>query len=371
MGIGRRHVLASALAALLASCGAKTGLLVPDASLQPDAGFDAGTCRPIPVALERRGAQIFFTIDRSNSMADTLDGREPRPGEPSRWEITGETLGVVLADADPILEIGAKFYPRVFVTEPSGPAVACSVDRGIDLVPARANAPYLLAIFRTTPPVGGTPTAAALDEVRRFIESQPNDGLPRFVILATDGGPNCNPDTGVPSSECLCTGTRDMCLVPEFGPYNCIDELRTLEVIRALFGSDGVPVYVIGIDDPTRPDLGDVLDRMAVAGGRPRGVAGERQFYSVRRPDDLRGALTTITESISRCVFTVAPAPGANADLEVRVGGVAIPRDPTHTDGWDFNDPAHRELTMFGSACERVTAGAAAVEADVFCPPEE
>jgi hypothetical protein len=127
---------------------------------------------------------------------------------------------------------------------------------------------------------------------------------------------------------------------------------------------------VIGIDDPTRPDLADVLDELAVAGGRPRDVAGERRFYSVRRPDDLRGALTTLTDSISRCVFTVRPAPGSSADLDLRVDGVPVARDTGHVEGWDFDGGSHGEVTLFGSACDRVTAGGM-ITAEVVCPPGE
>lgn len=368
------------LALFVASCGAKTGLSIPDASREPDAGMDAGPdsgpdsgmCMPRPLVLERRGVQIVFVIDRSNSMADTLDGRMPAPGEQSRWQLVGGVLEEVLSDADPLLEIGAKFYPRWSRVEPSSPEEACAVAGGIDLEPRRANTGALLAVFSSTQPQGGTPTAEALRAVRDFFATRPASAVPRFVILATDGGPNCNPDTGVHHTMCLCTGDPDMCAIdPLYGPYNCIDDENTFAVIHALFGVLGIPVYVIGIDDPTRPDLADVLDEMAVIGGRPRGEPGERRFYSVRDPGDLRGALTTITESISRCVFSVQPPPGPSDGVTVRVGDVLVPRDPTRSEGWDFTSPDRRELTLFGGACERVAATGEEVVAEVECPPAE
>lgn len=366
-------LLAALLVPLLASCGAKTGLFIPDASREPDAGtdagMDAGMCMPRPIALSRRGAQIMFVIDRSNSMQDTLDGREPEPGELRRWDLLARTLAEVLAGADPLLELGAEFYPR-FDPGAATPEEACSVDTGIDLTPARANTERLLELFDTTQPAGGTPTALGLEEARAFFERRPDSRLPRYVVLATDGGPNCNPDTGVSHETCVCTGEPEMCLIdPVFGPYNCLDDVRTLEIIRGLFTELDIPVYVIGMDDPTRPDLADVLDRMADAGGRPREIPGERRFYSVRRPDDLRSALTTITESVSRCVFTVAPVPAPSASVEVRVGGVFVPRDPTRTEGWDFTTASRAELTLFGGACERVTRTGDEVVAEVACPP--
>lgn len=364
------------------SCGAKTGLLIPDADLPEDAGMDAPmdsgpdaqVCMPQPIALERRGAQVFLAIDRSNSMENNLAGGDPTPFEPSRWEVLGQVLGeVLLADEDPLLELGAKFYPGVDSMGSRTPEEACFVDTGVDVTPARGNAARVLSFFDTTLPAGGTPTAAALEEVRAFYESRPAPGIPRFVVLATDGGPNCNPDTGVPPSRCVCTGTpRDRFCDPAspFAPYNCLDDVRSVEVVRALFEDLGVPVYVIGIDDPSRPDLADVLDEMAVAGGRPRDDGDGRRFYSVRDIDDLSGALTTITESIARCVFDLDPVPPADATVELRVDGVFIPQDRTRTEGWDFTRPDRREVTLFGGACARVTETGGTVTADILCDEE-
>lgn len=374
----RLSVLALVVALPLAACGAKTGLLIPDASLDSgmdagtDAGTDSGMCIPEPFALERRGAQIMFVIDRSNSMEDTLDGREPEPGELRRWDLVAQILDDVLNDADRLLEIGAKFYPRWSPVDPTTPEEACTVAGDVDLEPRRGNADALLAMFESTSPQGGTPTAEGLEAVRDYFVRRPASAVPRYVILATDGGPNCNPDTGVHHTMCLCTGDPDMCAIdPTFGPYNCIDDTNTYAVIRALFEDIGIPVYVIGIDDPTRPDLADVLDDMATLGGRPREEPGERRFYSVREPGDLRGALTSITDSISRCVFAVTPPPPDTDQLVVRVGEVLVPRDRTRSEGWDFTSPDRRELTLFGGACERVAGTGDEVIAEIPCPPEE
>lgn len=376
---GSSGALACACACLavlaLTSCGAKTGLLVPDASREPDGGLDAGTdagmCRPEPLVLVRRGAQVVFVIDRSNSMRDTMDGRQPEPDEPRRWDVLADTLGEVLRDADPLLEIGAKFYPRWTDEPPTTAEEACTTSPGMDLVPARNNHGALLRLFTTTQPRGGTPTAVALSEVRDYLSRQLSPGVPRFVILATDGGPNCNPDTGVHHSRCLCTGRPADCSdSPTFGPYNCIDEDRAVAATRSLFEGLGVPVYVIGMDDPTRPDLADVMDRMAVAGGRPREVPGERQFYSVRRTADLQGALETITDSISRCVFALSPPP-LTAVLELTLDGVSVPHDLLRSEGWDFTRTDRSEITLFGDACERASRSDGQVVAEITCPATE
>jgi predicted small lipoprotein YifL len=379
--------VAAVVVGTLMGCGAKTGLLIPDASAEEDAGPDAGPdagdagpdaamCMPDELALERRGAQVLFVVDRSNSMNRTLDDRVPDPGEETRWQIVASVLDEVLSEADPtLLEVGAEFFPGILPEGPDiGPMDACMVDPGVDLRPGPGNVDRLLGFFDTTGPNGGTPTAAALGEARGFFERSPALNVPRFVVLATDGGPNCNPSPSPPPPMCVCTGQPGQCdpmTVGEFAAYNCLNEGPTLEVIRALFEELSVPVYVIGIDDPTRPDLADVLDRMAVLGGRPRDEElGGRRFYSVRRPDDLRGALTTITESISNCVFEVDPPPAPDAEVTVTVDGLRVPRDRGRLEGWDFTTPARDELTLFGGACDRATATEADVVAIVECPAE-
>ncbi|MFW5877443.1 MAG: vWA domain-containing protein [Myxococcota bacterium] len=360
---------------LCLGCGARTGLPLPDGGgpAPRDGGMDApavtdgATCEPTRLGLRQPGAQVLFALDRSASMASNLQGVTPLPGEPSRWELVVDALQQVLVDADPLLRFGATLYPDV---EPgdSGPQALCNVDPGIDLPPGPNNESTLNDLLASsTDPNGGTPTAVALREVRDFFEANPAaSDTPRNVVLATDGAPNCNPDTGVHRSRCVCTSERSFCLDPMVGDYNCLDEDRTVAEIEGLFMDLGIPVYVVGIENPARPDLGDVLDRMADAGGRPRDEPGERRFYDVQEPGDLQAAFASITDGIARCTFTVQRTPTDDAAVEVRVAREPVPRDPV--DGWDFTADDRSEITLFGSACERASAGGVRVTARETCP---
>ncbi len=366
--LGRGGAMRPSVALLLSlaalGCGAKTGLLLPDASAPADAArpMDAppdapprldASCPDLPVALRRTDVETIFLLDGSGSMGWTWDGQPFGAGLPSRWMIVHDTLASVLPPVDRRLAIGAKIFPD------SG---ACDVYSGLDVAPHVGGTGAVLALFDHWHPEGGTPTAVALLQTL----AAPSDA-PRVVVVTTDGAPNCNEDPGVPPDECVCTGPRRDCLAPPpDGPEQCLDAAATLSVVREAYAG-GTPVVVVGIDDPTRPDLSDFLDEMAIAGGWPRPVGEGRRFYSARAPGDLGAAFTQITALVSRCVFSVASPPPADATVVVRVDGTVVPPDPTHADGWDWTDRGRGALTFFGASCDALGTGDPHVTARVMC----
>jgi len=365
------------LALVLASgCGARTGLEIPEFSMDaglgrdtetrdvsdrsdvpvfldvpdvPDVAPDVTACPPMPVVLVRTDVETVFLIDGSGSMGTTWEGLPGGGGLPTRWEIVRDTLGSVLPPFDAQLAIGGKIFPD------DG---ECRVDVGFDVPPHLGATSELLALFDRWIPEGGTPTAEAL---RRVLEIP--SASPRVVIATLDGGPNCNPDAGVPPDTCVCTSTRRACL-RDAGA--CLDAAGTLDVVRMAYDELDVPVVVVGIDDPTRPDLSDFLDDMAVAGGWPLPPGG-RRFYNAREPDDLRVAFAEIADIIARCVYIAPVPPPEDAAVEVRLDGVPIARDPSHMGGWDWSSRVAGALTLFGAECDAVRARDVEVTAEIVC----
>ena len=43
--------------------------------------------------------------------------------------------------------------------------------------------------------------------------------------------------------------------------------------------------------------------------------------------------------------------------IDVFGDGTPIPRDTTHTDGWDYSNDAHTAIEVFGARCDGVKAG--------------
>lgn len=323
-------------------------------------------CVPGRFVLERRTAAVMFLLDRSTSMNLGINGMTTRP---TRWEAVRDGLAITLPRFDALIQTGAVFFPRV----PRGNDIGalCEVLPNVDVVPATNRAADVLGILRSTGPMGGTPTFQALRVAQSYFSSDTSRGRARYIVLATDGGPNCNEaldPIGPPPCTCTSTNMAGMptCSLSANGRYNCLDDRRTLMAIHEA-AVQGVPTYVIGIDDPSRPELTDVLNRMAIEGGRPSVGTGVQRYYSARRAEDLLRAFDTITTAIARCAYVTASRPTTVDDIRLSANGSPLSRDTDHRDGWDWTDPNYGEITLFGATCDRVVAANARLEAQVGC----
>lgn len=378
---------ASLLALLLAACGARTGLEVPETSVEldatvaidaarfdaaPDAPLadvgvpdrfvppDAFQCIPGSFALTPAGADVVFMIDRSGSMRLTFEGTEQPDTNLWRWTFLRAALDESFDLLGERVRFGAKFFPApIFDPDNITAREACLVTPGIDVPIAPNNRAAFLAQMDVALPLGGTPTAAAMREARAALQSS-LEGR-RFIVLATDGGPNCNAQNPDNPRRCVCTSERPACLQPETGRLACLDDDGMLAELDATFTDAGVPVFVIGITDDSRPDLNDFLGRMAVAGGRARTVPNEPPYYSVQSSLELRDAFDQITASIGRCGFVSPSVPTGNARFTLELDGVPLAEDPAN--GWTWINRSVGEIELHGDACARSELPGATVAA--------
>jgi hypothetical protein len=372
-----RLVVAACLATsvvAVASCGSRTGLWgsdiegsLPDASRLEGSVRDAPEegavkCTPGRFTFELATAQLMFVIDRSGSMAFSLDGRQPDtdgnlpPGILSRWDTLRDALFSTITPFDNALAMGAKFYPE---ESPPGPAPAdeaCRTDVGVGIPPARGNSASIIDVFDTTRPNGGTPTSEAIRLAAQYIQG--TRSVARTMVVATDGAPNCN--GALDRTRCTCTSVTGNCQGggPQGGgEFNCLDDTRTIGVVRDIFQTMKIPVYVIGIGSTERPAFLKVLDDMAVAGGRPRPTAPFH--YNVQTSAEMKAALGSISEGVAKCTYLTPSAPTDPNAISVEIDGKPIARDPSHTNGWDWVDQAFGTLAFFGAACTSASAGTA------------
>jgi hypothetical protein len=328
------------LVCLMLGCGAKTGLLVPDAAAPddlPDArdvvdAADVCVGRSLPV--ERFVAEVIFVIDRSGSMAEVT------PSGATRWQAITGALGRVLPAFDRDLWMGLIQFPRA-VTE----ADQCGDNSGLDVLPRLGNSGNILASLGFARPFGGTPTFAALQSAAQHFRTTPPVGRVRgrYLILATDGGPNCN--GSLPAATCTCTGALRCQGLG--GALSCLDDVRTIELVRSI-AREGVGTFVIGVPG-AELGLPETLNALATAGGRPRPNA--TAYFPAQDSDEWATAFREISTALVRCRYVTNPVADPS-QVSVSVGGRAIARDPSHTDGWDWVSAGTGELVVYGPACD-------------------
>ncbi len=346
-------------ASLVAACGSRTGLLSSDdgllAAIPPDLNNPKTlACKDGEFDLKPSSLEVIFVIDRSGSMAAGLTG--DNSGK-SKWVILRDALTPMVQSLATKMTVGAKFYPEAHDGRFRDPSVACRVDLSVSDEPAMNT--NFLGTFSTTQPAGGTPTADALRATVDYLSKHEDRSVSRFLILATDGAPNCNGDDSLDSRTCVCTTTDpEGCRTGSSNPYNCLDDSRTVKVIKDALATHFVPTFVIGIGETERPEFLDVLDRMAVAGGRGRDAAPH--YYSARSRSDLGDALGAIERNLSACTYVTPSRPETPDAITVRVGGKVLLRDTTHQSGWDWLDRDFGKIGFYGSSCDGVAQGGGA-----------
>ncbi len=385
--VARRTAPSLFVAFVVLSCGSRTGLFGPDginnitvdASIDvtvpfPDASRDARVdapidapddgplvCQPGTFGFQPATPQIMFVLDRSGSMNYELGADvEASPGFPSRWTSLRSALSQAIVPFDQQIAMGAKFFPEANA-DPFDAVNACITVDGVGISPGLGHAQSIINVFDTTEPVGGTPTNAALVQAAEFLAASRT--VSRAMVLATDGAPNCN--GALDHNTCVCTAaTTQQCRVDDEGAYNCLDDVATIASLQNIFGVRKIPVFVIGLGGAS---FTNVLDAMAVAGGRPR--AASPKYYPATTTADLNAAFAAVRDSVAKCTYITPSAPQDPNNIEVVVANGSIPRDPTHTEGWDWIDQAYGQLQLFGTACD--TASPTNVSGTITCTNDE
>jgi hypothetical protein len=334
---------------LLPCCGARTPLNL-DLELPADV-VDSGVvgCTPGTVALKRANPAVMFVLDRSKSMSDALDATS---GSESRWDGLTTALSSALPAIDDAAEIGALVFP----SDTSDGQASCSVSTTANLAPQTGHVASLISLMQATTPGGATPTAVAIDAAAQILSAVRAASTARAMILATDGGPDCN--SALDPSTCRCVssscsaGTR------------CLDDARTIERIT-YHAAQGMPTYVIGIQTQGDTEFTDVLDAMAVAGGRPQQGVAER-YYAASSEADLQAALVAIRNQVGSCIFLTTSVPGDGGTISLKLDGADVSEQE-----WAWGSKNNGEVVLTGAACAMMTADTGAVlAADVECGDE-
>ena len=347
-------------------------------------GTSANQGRQIPV-------DILLVVDKSGSM-----NLQPQGYADRKWPSMRAALGAALTRLADFASFGLELFPRRDVTidcQSVSQEHCCEMGTQVDVPigPGSQTVPQILtALDPPTGPGGRTPTAAALSLARQYFAGRPTgiegSAAQAFVILATDGGPNCGSATSCTYDQCtvnldgdkvdfpyycgvIAPNTSNCCgEIANSSPLDCLDVQATLNEVDALLAM-GIQTVVVGI--PGSEPYADALNQFAIHGGHPQ-VGAATSYYQVEanNPDDLTAVFVDIaSDLIQTCDIYLEEPPTSLTEVNVAVDCEAQPQTVNGEVQWVLDasqDPA--VLRLQGALCQRaLNEGIGSVEIVFGC----
>ncbi len=333
-----------------------------DKTIKPDAGAsDAGDqggtgwdgiksgdgikgCNPKTFSLKQSPpAEVFMVLDRSGSMVE-----KGSTATVTKWQELSSAVDFVLQQFEGTIRFGLLIYPSDNMCKTPGPQVPVGL----------YNRKAVLYYLQKATPAGGTPTFAALNNAAASMKALGDKVSPKFIILATDGGPNCNYLlSATPQCTCTlaqqaycCTSNPSKC----YGGETCLDETRVLSTISDLHNKQKISTFVIGLDGTA--EYKNLLDAMAKTGGVPQ-TGATTSYYKASNKTQLQAALSKIAGQLISCEIDLGKKPDYPQWVAVYIDGKKIPRDTTKTNGWEYTDTNLTKIKLFGAACKMLQDG--------------
>jgi hypothetical protein len=310
---------------------------------------DAGiSCKPGSFGLSRAKPTVMLVLDRSTSMDSAMEfGRNT-----TRWTALTTALASVLPPVDNAMAIGALVFPSGSSTDS-----VCSVASSPSLLPATGNVTALTRLMANLSPSGRTPTATAIDAAAAAMLGLRTATTGKALVLATDGAPDCNADLNARTCRCVSSNGAGVCSDSE----ECLDDTRT-EAAIAKVEKQGLPTYVVGIQSVGDNEFSDVLNAMAVAGGRPQTGAGEK-YYAATSQTALNAALATIRDQAGACTYLTTSVPDEGGTIVLSLDGSQLTADE-----WQWSNRENGEIALLGDACSAATVSQSPdLSADIQC----
>lgn len=298
--------------------GSATGTTTP--------ATDGSNCGSSTNKLEKKPADLLLVLDRSSSMTRAMDSSSDCEANATncsqRWATMTTSLTAVLGNSPAEVRWGLKFY-----TSPGGTGTStrrsgnCTVSSGVEVAVGPSTAAAIENQIDQVSPANYTPTRLAIEAAMAYLNTL-GDGNPKYILLATDGEPNCMPGADSISDS---------------------DLAGTIAAVKAAAAA-GYKVFVIGVG----PETGNLTD-MAQAGGTDR-------FYPATTPAELSSALTTIVGTVAAgCTYQIGQAPPANPNaIGVYLDKALVPQNATN--GWSY-DAANAAIVINGSYCSDLQNG--------------
>jgi len=301
---------------------------------------DGTQCDCVDVPLFVDPPTMYFVLDRSGSMLTS-----------NKWQTVRVVVGKIVRSLGPRANFGAAMFP--IGTGRCAPGAEIVPVRPGDPPASTRDGPTTTAILDATRvnPEGGTPTGATLEALRPGLERLPGKV---FVILATDGAPNCNDSASCGFDQCqLNIEGFDGC--PPGGPLNCCEstlerancnDVPATSAALQKLAQRGIETYVIGL--PGVKPYANALEAMANAGR-----TGTYFAVDAASEEAMLAALRRVAAKITgTCTFALKEAPADPALVNVYLDDDELVYEPVN--GWKIEG---KTVTLVGTACERVKSG--------------
>jgi hypothetical protein len=353
--------------ALLAGALAATGCQVYDFEpVIPGAVAQQETS--VPLAFNQPKPNLMLLVDKSGSMADLVVPGDPGSGTKIAvlQQVMGEFLVPNVPDAGPpVARVGLARFPNqdcvpttasdVLAALP--PADAGDADSVLENAAQAAN-----TALQGLTPSGGTPTQASLQFVADNVGELSDASREDFVLLLTDGLPNCN--NNLDFLTCTCTSSP---APPCVANTDCLDKTATVAQVQTMRAA-GIRTIVIGFGaDVVGSIAQDTLQAMAEAGGFVRKCPNTNQscgtgndcvlatglcsgqFFQATDEDTLVDALAEIGNTLTQtaCVYNLDEVPSDPKLISVVLDGTPyLPGTST----WTYN-AAKNQIVFLGALC--------------------
>ena len=289
---------------------------------------DAATCGEQTFMLQRLPPDLLIVQDKSGSMMDP-----PSSGGASKWSQMVGALNMSLAMAQ------AQQARWGLVFFPSDNACGTATSPNVPVGPNTQG--QITSALNANSPGGATPTQAAVRAATSYLMGL-TDQNPKFIVLATDGQPNCGAGGGFGDDSA--------------GAEQAITDAKNM----------GINTFVIGISADATSDA--TLNQMAMNGGEAR-PNGPPSYYSVQNQTDFVNAIAAITGTVVTCTFPLTMPPAYPDRVTVVGNGQVIPHDTTHMNGWDYG-AGNMSITFYGMYCQQLQNGVIVTVQAIFgCPP--
>ncbi|MBN2343867.1 MAG: hypothetical protein JXX29_17455 [Deltaproteobacteria bacterium] len=222
---------------------------------------------------------------------------------PSAAECTDPETGMV-SSMDVQCQPASRYFPET-ASSSDAPLVEFARDTDDELVVSDATVSLIESALGSVNQCGGTPVSKSLAWALYYLEAEQMPAEDTYVILATDGAPNCNSDNDTSTCRTTDGGTA---LLGE----QCLDDAAAYDAAKALRAA-GYKTFVIGVGDAAQDDAAifdEVMNGLAYFGATvtPEDSvpdSGTPYYYSAASPETLDAALEEITNEVVDCEYAV------------------------------------------------------------------